>query len=97
MPILLLSKLKSSSYQCEFDIIIPRKLTAPGNQEIAIGAIMERRDGATTTTYLNDDLIKELEISQDYIEKEKASQIEEIKRRKSLYRNLKKEYDIEIE
>ena len=87
------SKLKSSSYQCKFDIIIPRKLTAPGNQEIAIGAIMEE-DG-TTTTYFNDDLIKELEISEDHIEKEKANQVEEIKRRKSLYRNLKKEYNID--
>jgi putative phosphoribosyl transferase len=36
------SKLKSSSFDCEFDIIIPRKLGAPGNQEIVIGAIMDR-------------------------------------------------------
>jgi putative phosphoribosyl transferase len=84
------SKLKSSSYQCKFDIIIPRKLTAPGNQEIAIGAIMD-----DCITYLNDDLIKELEISEDHIEKEKANQVKEIKRRKSLYRNLRKEYDID--
>jgi putative phosphoribosyl transferase len=52
-------------------------------------------DGTTTTTYLNDDLIKELEVSQDHIEKEKARQVEEIKHRKSLYRNLDKEYDID--
>ncbi|MBD0360783.1 MAG: hypothetical protein ICV56_08755, partial [Nitrososphaeraceae archaeon] len=32
---------------CEFDIIIPRKLHAPHNEELAIGAVME--DG---TTYL---------------------------------------------
>jgi putative phosphoribosyl transferase len=92
------SKLKSSSYQCDFDIIIPRKLTAPGNQEIAIGAIMIEEGGGggkDDTTYLNDNLIKELEIGQDYIEKEKARQIEEIKRRNSLYRNFKKDYDIE--
>jgi putative phosphoribosyl transferase len=89
------SKLKSSSYQCKFDIIIPRKLTAPGNQEIAIGAIMEEDGTTTTTTYLNNELIKELEISEDHIEKEKANQVKEIKRRKSLYRNLRKEYDID--
>ncbi len=29
------------SYKCDFDIIIPSKLTAPHNQETAIGAIME--------------------------------------------------------
>jgi putative phosphoribosyl transferase len=51
---------------CEFDIIIPRKLRAPHSEELAIGAIME--DG--NITYLNDILVKELEISQEYIEKE---------------------------
>jgi putative phosphoribosyl transferase len=84
------SKLKSSYPSTEFDIIIPRKIGAPGNQEIAIGAIMD-----DSTTFLNDELIKELEISQEYIEKEKTRQIQEIKRRQSLYHNLKKEYDLE--
>jgi putative phosphoribosyl transferase len=70
---------------CEFDIIIPRKLHAPHNEELAIGATME--DG---TTYLNDELIRELEISQEYIEKEKIEQIGEIKRRYSLYRNVRR-------
>src|SRR5689334_2721949 len=91
------SKLKSSSFDCEFDIIIPRKLGAPGNQEIAIGAIMDGEDDDDddeTTTYLNEDMIKELEISQEYIENEKKKQIQEIKRRKLLYRNnYSKEYD----
>jgi putative phosphoribosyl transferase len=33
---------------CRFDIIIPRKLHAPYNEELAIGAVME----GSTTTYL---------------------------------------------
>jgi putative phosphoribosyl transferase len=78
---------------CEFDIIIPRKLRAPHSEELAIGAIME--DG---TTYLNDMLVKELEISQEYIEKEKTYQIQEIKRRTLLYSNSeekeKEKYDL---
>jgi putative phosphoribosyl transferase len=74
---------------CKFDIIIPRKLRAPHNEELAIGAIME--DG---TTYLNDILVKELEISQEYIEKEKAKQIQEIRRRSSLYRNSEEKYEL---
>src|SRR5436309_9106557 len=65
-----------------FDIVIPRKLTDPDNKEQAIGAIME--DG---TTYLDRELISELSISDDYIEKEKAYQIQEIKRRSSLFSN----------
>jgi putative phosphoribosyl transferase len=46
-------------YQCEFDIIVPRKLTAPGNQEIVIGAIMMDKEGdGNTTAYLNDERIR---------------------------------------
>ncbi|MDQ3838346.1 MAG: phosphoribosyltransferase, partial [Thermoproteota archaeon] len=57
----------------------------PHNEELAIGAVME--DG---TTYLNDELIRELEISQEYIEKEKIEQIREIKSRYSLYQNVRR-------
>ena len=85
------TKLKSSHFRFKFDIIVPRKLGAPGNQEIAIGAIMEEDE----ITYLNEELIKELEISNEYVENEKSRQIQEIKRRKSLYRNNKTDYDID--
>ena len=68
-------------YKSEFDIVIPRKLTAPHNAEIAIGATME--DGIPYR--LNDELINDLEIDKKYIEKEKTRQLEEINRRKSLY------------
>ena len=47
---------------CEFDIIIPRKLRSPHN-EVAIGAIME--DG---TSYLNEVLVREFDVSPEYIE-----------------------------
>ncbi|MFZ0328295.1 MAG: phosphoribosyltransferase family protein [Nitrososphaeraceae archaeon] len=70
-------KLKAS-----FDILIPRKLGAPHNQELGIGAVME--DG---TTYLNKDIIMALKISSEYIDQVKSEQIDEIKRRRSLYRN----------
>jgi predicted phosphoribosyltransferase len=76
-----------------FDIIIPRKLLAPHNEELAIGAIME--DG---TTYLNEVIVKELEIPKEYIEKEKLQQLEEIKHRTSLYcNNVSKGYYYQIE
>lgn len=66
--------------RCKFDIIIPKKICAPSNKELAIGAIME--DG---TTYLNEMIVKDLEISTKYIQDEKFHQLEEIKRRTSLY------------
>jgi predicted phosphoribosyltransferase len=70
----------ANKLSCDFDIIIPRKLHAPNNQELAIGAIME--DGST---YLNEPLVKELDISPAYIKKEKLDQLDEIRRRRQLY------------
>lgn len=72
---------------CKFDIIIPRKIHAPSNEELAIGAIMG--DG---TTYLNEMIVKDLEISTKYIQDEKFRQLEEIKRRASLYQFENREF-----
>ena len=66
----------------EFNIIISRKIRAPHNEEVAIGAVMD--DGYT---YLNDDIVRILDIPTEYIEKEKADQIKEIKRRSEVYRS----------
>jgi putative phosphoribosyl transferase len=74
---------------CRFDIVIPRKLGAPHNEEVAIGAVME--DG---TTYLNEEIVKTLDVSKEYIEQEKAKQIQEIKRRTSLYRSSQRNYEL---
>jgi predicted phosphoribosyltransferase len=82
------SKLRSSSYHCDFDIVIPRKLTDMDNKEQAIGAIME--DG---TTYLDEELIFDLQIDTDYLKLEKEKQLQEIERRKSLYRNHHPPYE----
>jgi predicted phosphoribosyltransferase len=64
-----------------FNIVIPRKLTDIDNKEQAIGAIME--DG---TTYLDEELINDLQIFLQYLEQEKIFEIEKIKRRSTLYR-----------
>lgn len=64
-----------------FDIIIPRKLGAPGNEELAIGAVME--DG---TEYINRYLVTALKVQPEYIENEKAKQAAEIRRRSAAYR-----------
>jgi putative phosphoribosyl transferase len=74
----------ANKLSCDFGIIIPRKLRAPNNQELAIGGLME--DG---TTYLNESLVKVLDISPEYIKKEKLDQLEEIRRRTQLYSGKK--------
>ena len=47
----------ATKLSADFDIVIARKLRAPANKELAIGAIME--DG---TDYLNDYLVNALRI-----------------------------------
>jgi putative phosphoribosyl transferase len=69
----------------QFDMIIPRKLCAPNNEELAIGAITG--DG---TTYINDTLVKALDVTPDYIANERLNQLKEIERRASLYYSKKK-------
>ena len=74
------TKLKTSY----FDIVIPRKLRIPHNEEAAFGAIMG--DG---TVYVDDRIVRDLDIPEDYIENEKKLQLREIERRSSLYRQGK--------
>ena len=73
-----------------FDIVIPRKLGAPNNKELGIGAIMDK-----DTVYLNEYVVKALRVSEDYIETEKITQVREIDRRTLLYRPNQEEYNIE--
>jgi putative phosphoribosyl transferase len=63
------------------DIIIPHKLGAPDNPELAIGAIAE--DG---TAILDENLIAYMGVTQGYIEEESERQKKEIQRRLKLYR-----------
>jgi putative phosphoribosyl transferase len=63
------------------DVIIPRKIGAPGNPELAIGAMTE--DG---TMLLDDRLVRHLQVSEAYIQKESSAQKLEIQRRLKLYR-----------
>jgi predicted phosphoribosyltransferase len=70
---------------CNLDMMILKRLRAPYNEEIAIGAVAQ--DG---TTYLNNTLIEELKISKEYIDKELSCQLQEIKRLTDMYYHGKK-------
>jgi len=63
------------------DVIIPRKVGAPDNPELAIGAMTE--DG---TIILDDELVRYLGVSKEYIKEESERQKSEIKRRLQKYR-----------
>jgi putative phosphoribosyl transferase len=71
----------ATKLKADFDVVIPRKLRIPYNEEAAFGAIMG--DG---TVYVDDRIVRDLDISGDYIEREKDFQLQEIKRRFAQYR-----------
>lgn len=77
----ILADIVAKKLGADFDIVIPRKLGAPENEELAIGAVME--DG---TSFTNHYLVNALRIPQDYIENEKTRQAAEITRRAAAYR-----------
>ncbi|MBM3895497.1 MAG: phosphoribosyltransferase [Thaumarchaeota archaeon] len=66
---------------CKLDIIVSRKIGAPDNSELAIGAVLH--DGSY---FPNSDVLKILQVSQRYIDLEKAAQMKEVQRRLISYR-----------
>ena len=73
----------------KLDIIVSRKIGAPHNHELAIGAVMH--DGSF---YPNTDIILSLNVPQKYIESEIKSELKEIERRLVLFRGDVK-YDLQ--
>jgi len=67
----------------DLDLIISRKLGAPQNPELAIGAV-----GEGGKLFLHDWLLSELRINRNYIESERDLQLLEISRRKARYREI---------
>ncbi len=63
------------------DILIVRKIGAPGSPELAVGAVSE-----TGSVVFNEDIISVYGVSKGYCEREIARQKEEITRRIDLYR-----------
>jgi putative phosphoribosyl transferase len=68
----------------ELDVVLARKLRAPGQAELAIGAISE--DGRV---YLNRSTRSYLDRLKDYLEREQDFQMDVISRRKKLYRGIR--------
>ncbi len=62
------------------DVVVPRKIGAPGNPELGLGAI------APGVRVLDDRMIQMLGVSSHYVEQEIAAQEREIERRTTVYR-----------
>jgi putative phosphoribosyl transferase len=66
----------------DLDLLFVRKLGAPGNEELGIGAIV---DGANPQIVLNEDLVRQLAPGVAHIEAEVRRQLAEIDRRRQRY------------
>lgn len=69
----------AKSLDLPLDVIIPRKIGAPGNPELAIGAVAHGR------AMINEPLVRQMGISGSYINQEVERQLGEIDRRRKLY------------
>ena len=65
---------------CPLEVIITRKLGAPGNPELAIGATTSKGG-----LVIDRELIDKLEITQNYLHAEHLKQLAEARRREKLY------------
>ena len=68
----------------QLDVIISRKIGAPSNPEMAIGAV-----GPDGDLVLDQRLIRLLGVDREYIDKASCAQLEEIQRRLSAYRGTR--------
>ena len=77
----------ASALNAKLDIVVSRKVGAPYNSELAIGAVMH--DG---TFFPNIYIIKTLRVSQEYIDEQISTQMKEIERRLRRFRATKGHY-----
>jgi predicted phosphoribosyltransferase len=70
--------------EADLDIVLAHKLRTPGHTELAMGSVAE--DGRL---FLNEEVIRELEVDDTFISQEKARQMAEIRRRTELFRHAR--------
>ena len=68
---------------CELDVIVPRKIGAPGQPELAIGAVASWGDHESI---IDQNTVRMLGVSDAYIEQEVERQLSEVNRRLLAYR-----------
>ncbi|MFZ0888253.1 MAG: phosphoribosyltransferase family protein [Candidatus Binataceae bacterium] len=69
--------------EAPLDVIVVRKLGAPGQSELGIGAVA---DGDHPEGIFNQEIIRELGVPKEYLNAEIAKQLQEVKRRQETYR-----------
>lgn len=77
----LVAKEVADSLGAPLDLVITRKIGAPGNPELAIGAVTQ--DGEVIA---DPELVDRLTVSDEYVKDESAKQVDEIRARMKRYR-----------
>jgi len=79
----------ATALDAPLDVVVPRKLRAPGNPELAIGAVAHDR-----TVYVDESLAAALHVGSDYLREEIEHQTAEVLRRMHLYRGDRQPPDL---
>ena len=74
---------------CELDVVLSRKLRAPHQPELALGAVSEDGD-----VYLNHFASAMTDVGDAYIEAERKRQLAEIDRRRTMFRAVRPQADV---
>ena len=73
------------------DVALVRKIGAPNQEELAIGAVV---DGKSPKVYLNELLISRINIPQGYLERMEQIKLQEIREREKIYRRGAEKIDV---
>ena len=73
------------------DLLLVRKLGAPGQPELGIGAVV---DGLAPQVVLNDEAVADTSASPEYIEAETSAQLAELERRRRAYLGERRPPDV---
>ncbi|TMT87226.1 phosphoribosyltransferase [Haloterrigena sp. H1] len=71
----------ADALDADLDVVVARKLGAPGNPELALGAVAS--DGSV---WYNDDLIARVDIPEEYLEEVRAEEAENAREKADRYR-----------
>lgn len=82
----------AKALDAELDLLIVRKIGAPGHEEFGIGAVV---DGANPQLVLNQDAARQVGASPDYIRSEMRRQLAEIERRRAAYCGKRQPVEVE--
>lgn len=81
----------AKALEAPMDLVLVRKIGAPFQPELAVAAVV---DGSRPELVVNERLVEELGLTDDFIAKEEAKQLREIERRRQLYLGGRSRLDV---